>query len=140
MRFWDSSAVVPLTVREASTDRLLDHLRDDPAMAVWVATPVEVLSALWRRRRGGEVTDALVGAAGDLLDALERAWSVVADATPVVARARRLVAVHPLRAADALQLAAALFACREDPSQVDVVTLDDRLAAAARLEGFHVLP
>jgi hypothetical protein len=55
-------------------------------------------------------------------------------------RARRLLAVHPLRAADALHLAAALIACDERSDVLPFVTLDDRLAEAARREGFDVVP
>jgi hypothetical protein len=53
--------------------------------------------------------------------------------------ASRLLRVHPLRAADALQLAAALAAAKGDPSSLDVVCLDQRLSEAARREGFRVL-
>jgi hypothetical protein len=55
-------------------------------------------------------------------------------------RARRLLAAHPLRAADALQLAAALVACDERSDMLAFVTLDDRLAKAARRGGFVVVP
>jgi hypothetical protein len=55
-------------------------------------------------------------------------------------RAKRLLARHTLRAADALQLAAALLAADDDPQRLEFVTLDERLAEAARLEGFRVLP
>jgi hypothetical protein len=47
--------------------------------------------------------------------------------------------VHPLRAADALQLAAAYAAAEQRPASLDMVTLDERLAIAARNEGFVVL-
>ena len=45
----------------------------------------------------------------------------------------------PLRAADALQLAAAFAAAERRPASLEIVTLDDRLANAARKEGFAVL-
>ncbi len=48
----------------------------------------------------------------------------------------RFLRVHPLRAADALQLAAAFIAAERRPSSLELITLDDRLAAAARKEGF----
>lgn len=54
--------------------------------------------------------------------------------------ALRLLASHPLRAADALQLAAALVWARGQPGGHEIVCLDDRLASAALLEGFTVLP
>ena len=58
----------------------------------------------------------------------------------VKARAKRLLGVHTLRAADALQLGAALTAASDDPLGWDLVCLDERLAEAARREGFAVLP
>ncbi len=51
----------------------------------------------------------------------------------------RFLRVHPLRAADALQLAAAFVLADRRPSTLELVTLDDRLAVAARKEGFVVL-
>ncbi len=52
------------------------------------------------------------------------------------ASARRFLRMHPLRATDALQLAAALIAAERRPSTLTVVTLDDRLRDAAGREGF----
>jgi len=54
-------------------------------------------------------------------------------------RAIRLLRLHPLRAAAALQLAAALTAAAEDPERLDLVSSDDRLSAAAQREGCRVL-
>jgi hypothetical protein len=51
----------------------------------------------------------------------------------------RFLRVHPLRSADALQLAAAFIAAERRPSSLQVVTLDDRLTAAARKEGFVLI-
>ncbi len=138
MRFWDSSAVVPLLIGEPSTPAMRALLRRDVAMIVWSLTPVEVLSALWRRRRAGELDDVSATTAQAALVQLEPAWSRVVDVTAVERRARRLLGVHPLRAADALQLSAALVASGERPDLLDFVTLDVRLADCARREGFTV--
>jgi len=54
-------------------------------------------------------------------------------------RARRLLEIHPLRAADSLQLAAALVASEEKPSQLPFVSLDRNLARAAEKEGFELI-
>jgi hypothetical protein len=64
----------------------------------------------------------------------------VVNVTAVAARAKRLLAVHPLRATDALQLAAALVAADEQPATRPFVTLDHALVEIARREGFEVLP
>jgi uncharacterized protein len=139
MKFWDSSALVPLLVDEDGTKSMRPRVKTGSDVWVWALTAVEVTSALWRRRRSGALDDTqLVQALSGLKD-LEAAWSVVADVDRVEARARRLLGVHGIRAADALQLAAALVACNEQPGRLPFVTLDDRLAQAALAEGFEVL-
>ena len=62
------------------------------------------------------------------------------DVERVKASARRLLRLHPLRAADALQLGAALAWADGAPEGLIVHTFDRRLAAAAEREGFRVIP
>ena len=137
MRFWDTSALVPIIVNELATKVVASLLIEDPEMIVWALTPVEIASALARRAAGQPEARR---DAQTLLHALESAWVDVDDLKDVAALARHLLMVHALRAADALQLAAALVACDEQPENLPFVTLDNRLAAAARAEGFTVLP
>lgn len=138
--FWDSSAIVPLLVEESSTSSVRKILAEFPTVVVWVLTPVEVISALWRRVRDGELDDNSVGQALASLREIEHAWNTVVDVEQVEKRARRLLAVHALRSADALQLAAALVGSDEQPVSEVFVTLDRRLANVARREGFAILP
>jgi predicted nucleic acid-binding protein len=63
----------------------------------------------------------------------------VQPVTAVRTTAIRLLRVHPLRAADALQLAAAIVAAEDHPATLQLVTLDERLAQAAEREGFEVV-
>ena len=138
MRFWDSSAVIPLTVAEASTEAMRALAEEDPVMCVWWATEVECVSALARLEREGALTDTATTDALERLDTLAEAWNEVQPVIAVRGTARRLLRVHTLRAADALQLAAAVIVAEGMPSSLDIVTLDERLAAAARREGFTV--
>ena len=138
MRFWDSSAVVPLTVAEASTEAMRALAEEDPVMCVWWATEVECVSALARLEREGALTDTSTAAALERLDMLAEAWNEVQSVVAVRGTARRLLRVHTLRAADALQLAAAVIVAEGMPSSLEIITLDERLAAAARREGFTV--
>ena len=140
MRFWDSSALVPLLLEEPASVVTRSLLRTDSAIISWRLAGTEVVSALGRRRRADEIDEQGRLAAEAGLSSLEPVWTTVEDAAPVDRRARRLLALHPLRAADALQLAAALVACDERPHVLPFVTLDDRLGEAARREGFAVLP
>jgi predicted nucleic acid-binding protein len=139
MRFWDSSALLPLIVEESKTADVRALLQSDPNQSVWCLTEVEVASALARRSRDTlEASEA--EAAWSELGFLSARWGMVAAVDQVRARAVRLVRTHPLRAADALQLGAALVACDEQPEALPFVCLDDRLRDAARREGFPVLP
>lgn len=138
MRFWDSSAIVPLIVEEASSAACRSLLRTDRAIAVWALSRVEVLSAIWREVRAGAMDRAAAIQAGKRLDALSAAWTEVDGLAAVRTRAERLVAVHPLRAADALQMAAALVLSRER-ARWPFVTGDRQLASVAELEGFDVI-
>jgi len=48
MKFWDSSAIVPLVVYEKETDYCLKTLSDDQEMLIWCLSRLEVMSALCR--------------------------------------------------------------------------------------------
>jgi predicted nucleic acid-binding protein len=135
VKFWDTSAVVPLLVDEDRTDLAIDKARQDPEFAVWWGTAVECASALARLEREGAPADR-VAAAFARLDALAEAWTEVEPSDEVRQTARRLLRVHPLRAADALQLAAAWIAAERRPPTLEVVTFDDRVRLAALKEGF----
>jgi len=140
VRFWDASAIVPLVVAEPASAALRELADEDPTVVMWWATSVEALSGLYRRVRAGELDSESLDAARDRLWAFLEDAHVVAPGEPLRDRAHRLLAVHPLRAADALQLAAALVWAEEQPTGLELVTSDDRLRDAASREGFRVLP
>ncbi|MGH7583797.1 MAG: type II toxin-antitoxin system VapC family toxin [Gemmatimonadales bacterium] len=139
MRFWDTSALLPLLLQEARTDAMIALMGDDPAAAVWWLTPVECWSALARLRREQRLTDDQVTSAATLLDEAAQRWTEVPPIERVRDQACRLLRLHQFRAADALQLAAALVLAEFEPRTLPFVTLDDRLAGAARREGFDVI-
>ena len=139
MKFWDASAIVPLIVSQPATSHLLSVAKKDSAILVWWGTRVECVSAVARLERSGDLAPKIVAAALTRLNKLEQNWHEI-DPTEVVREAAaRFLRVHALRAADALQLAAAFVAADRRPTSLEVVTLDDRLAAAARKEGFVVI-
>ena len=138
MRFWDSSAVVPLIVPEASSRSFQAFYERDSVMVAWWATQVECVSAIARRQRLGQLRDDVVAEALARLNALSSAWHEVEPGEEVRESAIRLVQVHDLRTADALQLAAAVFAAEARPSTLAFVSLDERLLGAARREGFAI--
>jgi predicted nucleic acid-binding protein len=138
MNFWDISALVPLIVTEASSDLRRKQYAADPWAVVWFGTLAEIESSLVRRQRDGRLPADVEHAARKRLHEMTKQWTEVTPTTEVRARAIRLLRVHPLRAADAFQLAAALIFCREQPQHLPFLTAGQRLRDAANLEGFPV--
>ena len=139
MRFWDASAIVPLLMTETTTRVVQTLAAKDAGILVWWATEVECASAIARLEREGALDEAAVREAFQRLTQLATGWHEVDPSDSIRETAVRFLRVHALRAADALQLAAAFIAAERRPSSLQVVTLDDRLAAAARKEGFLVI-
>jgi hypothetical protein len=140
MKFWDSSAVIPLCCKEPESGVIQELAKADSDIVVWWAIRAECVSALSRRLREGSIRSGMELKAKAILSALSSAWSEVQPTDMVRLRTERLLMVHPLRAADAFQLAAALTWAQESPVGLDVVCLDQALRLAAAKEGFTVLP
>ena len=140
MRFWDSSAIIPLCLKEPMSETVMRLMKADEDIVVWWATKVECLSAAARRRREGVLSHQVERSVGEILSVLSAKWSEIQPTEPVRQRATRLLAMHPLKSADAFQLAAALIWAQERPLGLEVVCLDQNLREAALKEGFTLLP
>ena len=141
MRFWDSSALLPLIVRETTSAKVAGLLQDDSAVSVWWGAWIECSVSISRLRREGELSEQNEGQTRTRLDRLATGWSEVPPANDL----RRMLASlisrdYPLKAADALQLAAALRWCEADAAGAGFVCLDSQLRRAASDAGFDVLP
>lgn len=139
MRFWDASAVVPLLLAEPVTVRCRALYREDPHLLVFWGTQLECVSAVSRRERERVIDPNTARRALERLDGLGRRWDEVQPTDAVREQACRLLRVHPLRAADSMQLAAASVAAGGQCSALEFVCLDARLADAAAREGFPVV-
>jgi hypothetical protein len=137
--FWDASAVAPLCVRQRSTSQVRRILREHSRLVVWWGTSVEVRSALARLAFEGTLSAEELRQAREGLDRVRRTWAEVVPTEQLRRLAEPLPDAHRIRAADALQLAAALVWCRERPRRRPFVCFDDRLAEAAEQIGFSVV-
>jgi hypothetical protein len=140
MKFWDASAIAPLLLEDTGRAALIRIMEQDPVILAWWGTPVECMSAIARREREGAMTRADVTSALQRLRALGEGWQEVLPSEVVRTAAQRLLRIHALRAADALQLAAAVVAAEHEPVSLPFVSMDARLNDAATREGFQVLP
>ncbi|HEY4596934.1 MAG TPA: hypothetical protein VIJ02_11070 [Thermoanaerobaculia bacterium] len=131
-------------MREPASERIEPLLQRDPEMAFWWGAPLDWWEALLAARRRQTISAADLQRARGVLDHLRERGFEVQPTEELRARALRLLSVHtsahPLRAPEALELAAALVWCRERPQGAGFVSLHPPLRLAAALEGFRVLP
>lgn len=139
MKFWDASAIVQLLVAQDATAKATGWAKNDPSMMVWWSTLVECASAIERLSREGMLGPGEIAKARDRLDRARSDWEEIGPSARVRDTALRFLRVHTLKAADALQLAAAFVASENDPTTLEFVCLDQRLGEAAAKEGFRVL-
>lgn len=140
MRFWDSSAVLPLIIREETSATVADLLGEDGDMAVWWGSWAETSVAISRLRREGVLGEETEEEARSRLDLLTGTWRETRPTDGLRLLAVLLSRSHPLKAADCFQLAAALRWCEGDTNGKGLVCFDERLRRAASDEGFDVLP
>ena len=83
MRYWDTSALLPLVVAEAQTRRMRSLLEEDPHIVTWAWTSVEFATAVERRARQGELTREQRRDALGRFAELAAVWDEVTDVLAV---------------------------------------------------------
>jgi len=140
VRYWDASALVPLVVAEPTSDAVRSQLAEDGHIVTWAWSRTEIVSAVERRTREGLLSRRRRREVLDRFSRFADTWDEVTEILAVRARANALLARHPLRAADAGQLGAALLVQEQLATPLPFVCLDTRLAYAAELESLRVIP
>lgn len=136
MMFWDASAIIPLCIDEPQTKIVKNIIKEDNSMIAWWGGIIECYSAFARLRREGLINSEDEDQIRSLLLMLSTSWIEIEPSEEIRKIASRLLLLHPLRAADSLQLAAALIWADKIPKGHHFVCLDNRLRTAARREGF----
>lgn len=140
MRYWDASALVPLIVAEPDTALVRGWLKTDTEIVTWAWTRVEITSAIERRSREGHLSRGQRRQVLERLNKFSTTWDEITEVLAVRSKASLLLARHPLRAADAGQLGAALLLQAQLSSgSLSFACLDHRLSEAAELEGLKLL-
>jgi len=135
--FWDTSALVPLCVRE-STSAQLKILYESCAPTIWWATPVEISSALARLLKTMQIDVQEWRSARNVIPRLANLWFVIQPSDNLRLEASELVEAYDLRAGDAFQLSAALQWCEQKPAGRMFISTDERLRDAALICGFDL--
>lgn len=135
--FADASALVKLYVPEEGHEAVAEL----GPLVVSALSRVEVPGAFWRKHRRGEMAAADARLLSDAFaEDLRSRFAATAASGAILGHAGALVAVHPLRAYDAVQLASALAARKADPACTDFACFDGALRDAAAAEGLTPVP
>jgi len=140
VKFWDTSALLSLLAGQSGGSELKPLINEDPGLVLWWGTRVELVSGVCRLRRDELIDERTFSALLSRIGTITAEADQVEPIEQVRQGAVRVLRVHNLRAADALQLAAALVWTEHNPSGIGFVCLDKRLREAAEREGFKVLP
>ena len=136
--FWDTSALVPVCVQQQPSPAVRQLLEEHEIAVSW-ATPVEMRSAFERLLRMNQLSGLEHAAAGVRLDKLRRGWRELQPSEVLRSQAEAFLISYPLRAADALQLAAAWIWCSGNAQTCAFISGDAQLLEAARQVGFQIV-
>lgn len=136
--FWDASAIIPLCT-ETQASPAVDKFFQQYGMVIWWGTPVEIRSALARLIRTGELSPTKLAESLDQMNDLTRCWQEIEPSSSLRAFAEELPQRYGLRAADALQLAAAWTWTMQRPANRPFLSGDQKLLEAARQMGFRTV-
>jgi predicted nucleic acid-binding protein len=140
--FADSSAIVKLYADESGRE----HVTSLELLVISQLARVEVPAAIWRKQRMGELSPADARLLADEFEAdyfgtpdSEPRFAAVLPTAALLDEAARMVAVHGLRAYDAVQLSSGRAARAADPECTTFAVCDSDLRIAALAEGFQVV-
>ncbi len=138
MAFWDSSAIVPLSVNEKSSRLARNLWRQFAKNFVWSESVVEVSSAFARLEREGKINKPTRLKLENRLLFVEAQWVKIETTSRIIEIGRTFPALYGLKAMDCLQLAAALVWCNEYPKNRNFIAGDGKLLKAAESAGFTI--
>ena len=135
--FWDASALAHVCVPGQITRTARELIRTD-VIAVWWSTPLEVRSVLNRVRREGAISNSAARASWERASGMFTGSLIIPPTDAVKELASAQLERFPLKASDALQLAAALVWCKQSPRGRWFICNDRQLLTAATAAGFEV--
>lgn len=136
MIFWDSSAFVKKYLREDGSNAVLRRLAGDPVVATSILSYAEIRAAFARKARERGVTGAVLERLNRAFEADWQSLIIVRVNDAILPAIRDVFGRHPLRGADAVHLASALYLARQTRSaNLGFACADGRLLEAAGAEG-----
>jgi len=138
MIYFDSSAFVKRYVEEEGTNFVKSILGGNGLITTSKLTYPEILSALMRKVRAGEIERKTFNG---IVNTFEKDWDhilVLDFHNDLLQIVKMLIEKHPLKAADAIHLSSALWLKLSSKAEVIFVASDSNLLKAARAEKLEV--
>ena len=137
--YFDTSALIKRYVRERGSTRVVSLMRRHDLLSSAI-TPVEVMSALSRRRRDRELSEEDFAATASRVQSERIRWELVEVGETVLNRAEEIVqGTVPMRALDAVHVASLMAFQAASSIQIPFVTGDGRQRDAANYLGLDVI-
>jgi len=137
--YFDTSALIKRYVRERNSTRVVSLLRRYDVLSSAI-TPVEVLSALCRRRRDRELSEEGFATTVSRVQNERARWELVEVSGPVLNRAEEIVqGALPTRALDAVHVASLTTFHAASGIRIPFVTADGRQRDVAAVLGLEVI-
>jgi len=137
--YFDTSALVKRYVRERGSAQVGSLLRRHDLLSSAI-TPVEVLSALWRRKRNGDLSEENLSMTLSRVQSDRIRWGLVEVGGTVLSRAEEIVqGTVPMRALDAIHVASLMTFQAAAAMRIPFVTADDRQREAGTQVGLDVI-
>jgi uncharacterized protein len=137
--YFDTSALIKRYVRERGSTRVVSLMRRHELLSSAI-TPVEVMSALSRRRRDRELSEEDFAATASRVQSERIRWELVEVGETVLNRAEEIVqGTVPMRALDAVHVASLMAFQAASSIQIPFVTGDGRQRDAANYLGLDVI-
>lgn len=130
--YLDTSVVLRVVLEAGTTPELELRLRSAPAFVTSRLSQIEAARALLRLRHENRVPVQRLAGASREIDALWARCDLLELTESVCELAGRIAPMQPLRTLDAIHLATFVIARREI-EDLELLTADERLSAAARL-------
>ena len=137
--YFDTSALIKRYVSEKGSTRVMSLLRRHDLLSSAI-TPVEIMSALCRRKRNGELSDQDFGATLSRVQGERTRWELVELGRAVLSRAEEIAqGIVPMRSLDAIHVASLMTFQAESGIRIPFVTGDNRQRDAAAYIGLDVV-
>jgi predicted nucleic acid-binding protein len=137
--YFDTSVVVKRYIHESGSQQVRRLLRQHELLSSTL-TPVEIVSALGRRRRDGDLSENAMAAILRRLNSDCMGWELVEVNSTVLECAQELLqGVTPLKSLDAIQVASLITFQTASAIRVPLVTADSRQREVAVGAGIDVI-